>query len=293
MSERFHDIPEHIRDSFERVYDQYDHLIDDLQLTEEYFMLLAAHNIMPSSSMGNDWYEEFGIPDSFDSYSYLERRAEYIEEKSNMEKHPFDWDAITERIDLGSLMTLDSIEDNMGSWYWYNLLAEEEMRIRRFIWPDRYPKPEPEPEAKEKPSTITIVPTPTEPVRVVRSDVSELFDSKDNLFDWIKEQGNSEKLTEILEEWRAKKPKLAPNRKRNQVIITNIIKGVAERHIYILAQRIGAVVDIYFPINKVTGKQEYAFIEFKSPESVQLAIEHLHGAPLGRQKIFVDIPKQK
>lgn len=290
MSDRFQNIPEHIRDSFERVYDQYDHLVDELQLTEEYFMLLAASAIMPPSHMSADWQETFGIPSDFDEYSYLERRANFILNPENETKYPFDWPSIESSISITSLITLDSIEDYMASWYWYSLLEEEEKRIRKFIWPDRYPDPIEEAPASPKPVRAAPAAAPATPA-APRTDVSEMFGSKDNLFDWIKEQGNSEQLTAELESWRSAKPRLAPNRKRNQIIITNIIKGVCERHLFILAQRIGQVVDIYFPINKITQKQDYAFIEFKSPESVKLAIENLHGSPLGRQRIFVDIPK--
>ena len=294
MTQRFQDIPEHIRDSFERVYDQYDHLVEELQLNEDYFMLLAASAIMPSSNLTADWQEEFGIPSSFDGYSYLERRADFMNNPGNQQDHPFVWNDIVSDISISSLMQLDKVGDNMGSWYWYSLLEEEYMRIRKFIWPDRYPDPIEEAPVTPRP-VASITAAPSSPSVAIkpepRTDVSEMFGSKDNLFDWIKEQGNSEQLTAEMETWRSNKTKLAPNRKRNQIIITNIIKGVCERHIFILAQRIGAVVDIYFPINKITQKQEYAFIEFKSPESVQIAIENLNGSPLGRQRIFVDIPK--
>ncbi len=295
MTERFHDIPEHIRDSFERVYDQFDHLISDLKLTDDYFMMLAASAIMPPSYNSGIWQDEFDISSSFDGCSYLERRADFMSNLDNEEKHSYTWSTIINGISVDSLMQLDSTEDNMGSWYWYNMLAEEEQRIRKFIWPELYPEP-------VMPHYITYTPRPTPVVTLPvvaaevekpepRTDVSEMFGSKDNLFDWIKEQGNSAELTEEMESWKAKKSRLPPNRKRNQIIITNIIKGVCERHLFILAQRIGMVVDIYFPINKITQKQEYAFIEFKSPESVQIAIKNLHGSPLGRQRIFVDIPK--
>jgi hypothetical protein len=65
---------------------------------------------------------------------------------------------------------------------------------------------------------------------------------------------------------------------------------VCERHLFIISQNIGTVLDIFFPINKINGKQDKAFIEFKDAKSVNKAIQLLNEMPLGRAIINVAIP---
>jgi hypothetical protein len=291
---------------WEEIYDYY--------LTPDF--VLARHIYMANKwdhSDANNWYDEFYNFPTHDQSSFIERRALYLEDLANAEKNPVEFEYIGRNIDISSLMMLDSLTGYGGSWYYYDCLCQFYKQLSRKIDPVRWEeydrleaeeeakRKEEEKEKKRKKVVIEIEKHFPEGVRRVNGELQvidpesgiwyktqEEFGFKPNLFVWIKEQGNSEVLTEYLENWKKTKPKLSFNRKRHQIVIKNIIKGVCERHLYVLAQAMGVVYDIAFPVNKITGKQDVAFIEFKTLEEVQRAIRLLDKMPLGRAIIYVE-----
>jgi hypothetical protein len=292
---------------WEEIYDYY--LTPDFVFDRHIYMANKWNH--PEAS---DWYEEFYNFPTHDQSSFIERRALFLEDFENGEKYPFEYEYIGRCIDISSLMMLDSLTDYGGSWYYYDCLSEFEKQISRKIDPAKWEeydrqeaeeaaKRKAEEEEKNKRKKVVIEREEHFPegvrrvngeLQVIDSDsgiwykTQEEFGFKPNLFIWIKEQGNSEILTEYLENWRKTKPKLSFTRKRHQIVIKNIIKGVCERHLYALAQRIGVVYDIAFPVNKITGKQDVAFIEFRTPDEVQKAVRLLDKMPLGRATIYVE-----
>jgi hypothetical protein len=284
--------------------------ITKYHLTKDFILLREAYynNNISEEGSYDEWADEFYNFPTTDGSSFVERRLKFLSNPLNKDKYPFEYDMILTTMSVNSLMFLDGIEDNMSSWWYYDELSTEEKRLRRILYPHIAEQEEKEEEERRKEAdkykdVIEYSDDLPEGVRKFNGEYQAVdpdtgiwyktqpeYGYKHNLFVWIKEQGNSEELTEELESWRSMKPKLAPDRKRNQIIITNIIKGVCERHLYIISQLIGPVIDIYYPVHKVTGKQDKAFIEFKKPESVEKAIRLLNHMPLGRAIINVDIP---
>jgi hypothetical protein len=262
-----------------------------------------------------EWYDEFCNFPTLSKTSFIERRALYLEDLSNYDKNPYEFEYIGRHIDITSLMMLDRVTKYSDSWYYYDCLCEFEKELSRKMDPEKWAefdrmeaeeKKRDEEERKARKKFVTeIEPHFPEGVKRVNGELQaidpesgiwyktqEEFGFKPNLFVWVKEQGNSEVLTEYLENWKKSKPKLSFTRKRHQIRISNIIKGVCERHLYVLAHNIGIVYDIAFPVDK-NGKQPVAYIEFNNLETVQKAIRLLDKMPLGRQIITVEevIPK--
>ena len=289
--------------------------IYDYHLTSEY---IEARHIYMSNKWTHEWmpewYEEFYNFPTPDQSSFIERRELYLDDLSNYDKNPYAFEYIGRHIDISSLMYLDDLTDYKSSWYYYSSLCEFYNQISRKINPemweekDRLEAEEKQKEEERQSMRKVVIEEEEhfpEGVRRVNGELQaidsesgiwyktqEEFGFKTNLFIWVKEQGNSEALTEYMENWKKMRPKLSFARKRHQIRISNIIKGVCERHLYIIAQNIGIIYDISFPVDKY-GKQPIAYIEFNNREAVQKAIRLLDKMPLGRQIITVDevIPK--
>ncbi len=289
-------------------------IIKKYNLTEDFITLREAHYnfSLPEEGFHFEWAEEFYQFPTSDNSSFVERRLIFLQNPENKTKYPFQYQSIMDSMGTASLMELDDIEGTIVDWGYYNELGYEESRLFRLFNPALVEQERLEEEVrkesenarkKECGDVIEYSEDLPEGVRLFNGIYQAVdpetgiwyktqpeYGYKHNLFVWIKEQGNSEELTEELESWRANKPKLSHERKRNQIIITNIIKGVCERHIFIISQNIGTVVDIFYPINKVSGKQDKAFVEFKDTKTVNKAIRLLNEMHLGRSVIYASIP---
>ena len=259
------------------MYDDYYHHMDPYGLSEGWLELMYAYRCAPCKNtyLREDWAFEFEQFPSPHEDSFVERRAAWLEKEENRVKFPVEYSIIAESTDINSLMTLDSVEDCMKEWFWYQELAEYENTLLKFLYPERFPEPVEEPKkesVKEEPKAARMC-------------------GNGNLFDWILEQGSSADRDARHEIWKANKPRLSADRMRHQIVLNNLPAGTKDKHLLVLAEEFGAVVDLFFPINRTTGKQDVAFIEYKSADYAKKAIEHLNQRPMGRNVIIVDVPK--
>jgi len=259
------------------VNDDYYHHMEPYGLSEGWLELMFAHRCAPVSNsyIAEEWAYEFEQFPSPHEDSFVERRAAWLENEENREKFPAQYHSIQESADINSLMMLDEIEGCEKEWFWYSELEEYERTLLKFLCPERYPEPVEEPKK--------------EPVKEEPKETRKCGNG--NIFDWILEQGSSTDRGSRHEIWNANKPRLSANRMRHQIVINNLPAGTKEKHLLVLAEEFGAVVDIFFPINRTTGKQDVAFIEYSSPEHVKLAIKDLNQRAMGRSLIIVDVPK--